>query len=96
MRSGATSYYQADGVGSITALSNAAGTLSQTYTYDSFGKLTAFSGSLTNPFRYTARDFDSETNLYYYRARYYDSGVGRFISEDPLGFGQGVNFVSAT
>jgi hypothetical protein len=36
--------------------------------YDSFGKLTKFTGSLVNPFRYTAREFDSETNLYYYRA----------------------------
>jgi hypothetical protein len=54
LRSGATSYYQADGLGSITSLSNAAGALAQTYTFDSFGKQTASSGSLTNPFRYTA------------------------------------------
>jgi RHS repeat-associated protein len=40
---------------------------------------------LTNPFRYTGRDFDSETNLYYYRARYYDPAAGRFLSEDPIG-----------
>jgi RHS repeat-associated protein len=44
---------------------------------------TASSGSLTNPFQYTARKFDTETGLYYYRARYYDSIIGRFISEDP-------------
>lgn len=37
--------------------------LAQTYTFDSFGKLTNSSGSLTNPFRYTAREFDSETSL---------------------------------
>jgi len=36
--------------------------------------------------------FDSETSLYYYRARYYDPGVGRFLSEDPVGFGGGENF----
>jgi RHS repeat-associated protein len=61
------------------------------YTYDSFGKLTASTGSLTNPFQYTARESDPETGLYYYRARYYDPYVGRFTSEDPLGFAGGIN-----
>jgi hypothetical protein len=46
--------------------------LAQTYTFDSFGRLTGSSGSLKNPFQYTAREFDTETGLYYYRARYYD------------------------
>ena len=66
LRSGATSYYHADSLGSISSLSNAAGSIVNTYTYDSFGKLTNSSGSLTNPFRYTGREFDSETGLYYY------------------------------
>lgn len=52
----------------------------------------ATSGSITNNFRYNAREFDTETNLYYYRARYYDQTVGRFISEDPIGFSGGINF----
>jgi len=92
LRSGATSYYQADGLGSVTSLSNAAGALAQTYAFDSFGKQTAASGSLTNPFQYTAREFDSETNLQFSRARYYDPNAGRFISEDPIGFRAGNNF----
>jgi len=92
LRSGATSYYEVDGLGSTTSLSNAAGALPQTYTFDSFGKQTASTGSLTNPFQYTAREFDPETNLYFYRARYYDPAIGRFISEDPVGFFGGVNF----
>jgi RHS repeat-associated protein len=62
------------------------------YTYDSFGKLTASTGSLVNPFQYTARESDSETGLYYYRARYYDSSTGRFLSEDPIGLEGGNNF----
>jgi RHS repeat-associated protein len=57
-------------------------------------KLTASSGSLTNPFQYTAREFDPETSLYYYRARYYDSASGHFISEDPARFTAGTNFYS--
>jgi RHS repeat-associated protein len=66
--------------------------LAQTYTFDSFGKQTASSGSLTNPFQYTAREFDAETNLQFSRARYYDPQTGRFISEDPLRFDAGVDF----
>jgi len=83
LRSGATSYYHLDGLGSVTSLSNTAGTLAETYQLDSFGRLTASSGFVTNPFRFTARDFDTETNLQYSRNRYYDPSTGRFISEDP-------------
>jgi RHS repeat-associated protein len=92
LRSGATSYFHADGLGSITSLSNAAGSIANTYTYDSFGKLTASTGSLVNPFQYTARESDTETGLYYYRARYYDQNAGRFLSEDPFAFAGGTNF----
>jgi RHS repeat-associated protein len=89
LRSGATSYYNADGLGSVTSLTNAAGAAAETYTYDSFGKVTASAGSLTNPFQYTGRELDPETGLYYYRARYYDPAAGRFLSEDTSGFGGG-------
>ena len=93
-RSSATSFYEADGLGSISSLSSSAGALAQTYTRDSFGIQTASSGSLTNPFQYTARESDPETGLYYYRARYYDPTTGRFLSEDPVDFEAGLNFYS--
>jgi len=92
LRSGTTSYYEADGLTSITSLSSSTGVLANTYSYDSYGKLTASTGTLPNPFRYTAREFDPETGVYEYRARYYDQGVGRFLSEDPKQFKVGVNF----
>jgi len=92
LRSGTTSYYEADGLDSVTSLSNAAGALAQTYTFDSFGNQTASSGSLTNPLRYTGGEFDSEIGLYFERARYYDPSAGRFISEDPIQFKGGNNF----
>jgi len=41
------------------------------YTHDSFGNVTNSTGTLRNPFRYTGREFDLETGLYYSRARYY-------------------------
>ena len=56
------------------------------------GKLTASTGSLVNPFQYTARESDTETGLYYYLARYYDPSAGRFLSEDPIGFLSGIDF----
>jgi RHS repeat-associated protein len=92
-RSGTTISYQGDGLSSATSLSNLAGSLANTYTYDSFGNPTASTGTLPNPFRYTAREFDAETGVYYYRARYYDPQIGRFISEDPLELdGGNINF----
>jgi RHS repeat-associated protein len=92
LRSSATSFYDADGLGTITSLTNTVGALAETYTFDSFGKQTASSGSLTNPFQYTGREFDPETSLYYYRARYYDPSTGRFLSEDPTGSDGGADF----
>jgi RHS repeat-associated protein len=92
LRSSATSYYNADGLGSVTSLTNSSGAAAETYTYDSFGKLTASAGSLVNPFQYTGRESDSETGLYYYRARYYDPNMGRFLSEDPLRSADGISY----
>ena len=77
-------YYHADGLGSIVALSNASGAAAQLYRYDAFGRTTQ-SGNVTQPYRYTAREYDGETGLYYYRARYYDPIVGRFITKTRLG-----------
>ena len=69
LRSGVTSYYEADGLGTVTSLSSSGGSLANTYTYDSFGKLSGSTGTLINPFQYTGREFDAETGSYYYRAR---------------------------
>jgi RHS repeat-associated protein len=85
-----TYYYHADGLGSITALSNLSGSIVQTYSYDSFGNMTA-TGNISQPFTYTGREFDPETGMYFYRARYYDPKVGRFVTKDPIGFKGGIN-----
>ena len=53
--------------------------------------LTAPTASLVNPFQYTARESDTETGLYDYRARYYDPGTGRVLNEDPARFAGGKN-----
>ena len=60
--------------------------------YGAFGNVLGQTGTGNNRLKYTGREEDS-TGLYYYRARYYDPFIGRFISEDPLGFSAGdVNF----
>ena len=84
LRGNTMSYYQADGLGSVTSLSDSKGNLASMYEYDSFGKPLPSTDSISNPFRFTGREFDAETGLYFYRARYYDPSIGRFISEDPL------------
>src|SRR5580692_11152549 len=71
-QSGVASYYEQDGLSSVTSLSNSSAALANTYTYNAFGTLTASTGTLINPFQYTGRESDQETNLDYYRLRYYD------------------------
>jgi RHS repeat-associated protein len=90
-RNSTVGYYQADALGSVTSVSDGFGALAQTYRFDSFGKPTP-SGSLVNSFQFTGRELDSEINLYFYRARYYDAFSGRFASEDPARFPGGINF----
>lgn len=91
LRRGTMSYYLADGLGSITSLTDSNGDIVSTYQYDSFGNQTAVTGSIVNPFRFTGREFDAKTGLYYYRARYYDPVIGRFIQSDPIGLAGGIN-----
>ena len=90
--SGTSSYYEQDGLGSVSSISSSAGALANTYTYDSYGKITASSGTIANSFEFTGREYDRETGIYHYRARYYDQSVGRFTSEDPIDFRGGTNF----
>jgi RHS repeat-associated protein len=85
-------YYHADGLGSITELTNQSGTVAQRYAYSSFGKIESqLDPSFVQPYTYTSREFDPETGLYYYRARAYDSATGRFLQEDPIGLQGGIN-----
>jgi RHS repeat-associated protein len=56
--------------------------------YDVFGNLEL---GAANGYAFTGREWDGETGLYYYRARYYDPKTGRFINEDPVGLSAGLN-----
>jgi len=83
-RAGTTSYYLADAQGSVRALADAAGTVTDSYDYAAFGELFGSSGTTANSYLYTGQQFDALTGLYSLRARYYEPGVGRFLSRDPM------------
>jgi len=81
-KNGQDYFYHADGLGSVVGLSNSSGAVVQHYVYDSFGRATVLDATGTQyaldlapiqqPYGYTGRELDSESDLYYYRARYYN------------------------
>jgi RHS repeat-associated protein len=83
-----TRHFLADALGSSVALTDGAGTVQTTYTYEAFGATGINGTSSTNSYGYTGRESDG-TGLHYYRARYYHPTLQRFISEDPIGFSGG-------
>ncbi|WP_028116276.1 putative Ig domain-containing protein [Ferrimonas senticii] len=71
-----------DGLGSVRAISDTTGVVSDTYKYDAFGNLLEQQGTTENPYRFTGGQFDSELGQYYLRARTYDAEIGRFGQMD--------------
>jgi RHS repeat-associated protein len=84
-------YYHSDGLGSVVKETNSSGLVTLTRRYDAFGNLEPQFWT-RDGYSFTGREWDMETGLYYYRARYYDPKIGRFLSEDPIGFDGGANF----
>jgi RHS repeat-associated protein len=84
-RNGNTSYYQFDGLDSVTSLTDASENVVAAYKYGAFGTITEETGNLINSYKFTSREYEEDSGLYYYRARYYDAYVGRFLSKDPSG-----------
>lgn len=93
--SSAYSYAHKNHQGSVMALSNSTGavTNANAYSYSPYGLADTASGSGNAgfAFRYTGRRLDQETGLYYYRARYYDAEMGRFLQTDPVGYADQMN-----
>jgi RHS repeat-associated protein len=90
-RNGLTYFYLLDHLGSVLGLVDENGVVAATYRYDPWGNVISSTGGLANSLRFTAREWDEESGLYFYRARYYDPQVGRFISRDPIGVRGGMN-----
>jgi len=93
-------YYFADGLGStVLTIAGQSPVQAPTYRYDAFGALRSGTAS-REPFLFTGEQYDARargTNLnnglYYLRARYYDQSIGRFLSQDPLPFGNRYPYV---
>ncbi len=83
---GTAKYFLQDHLGSTVSLADSSGTVSSSASYDSFGNST---NNLTTRYQFTGREKDEFTGLHYYRARWYDANLGRFISEDPIGLSGG-------
>jgi len=76
-------YLHQDQQGSIRLLTDASGAVTGTYTYDPFGQTTGHTGSATSALQYDGQYTDAESGYQYLRARYYDPGVGQFLTQDP-------------
>ncbi|NEO34486.1 MAG: RHS repeat-associated core domain-containing protein [Symploca sp. SIO3C6] len=77
----------ADHLGTIYDVIDNSGIVLNHITFDSYGNvLNQTDDTFSTRYLFTGREFDTETGLYYYRARYYNSEIGQFISQDPIGF----------
>ena len=78
-------YYLLDGLGSVIGLVSTAGVKVNSYSYDPYGEQVSVSQSVANPWRYASGQYDGQTGLTKFGARYYDTGLGRFTQRDPSG-----------
>lgn len=110
-RPGSVYYYHQDALWDPNALSDANGNVAERYTYDAYGDVAVLDTNynvqppnswgtphslVDNPFLFTGREFDEETGIYNYRARYYDSAEGRFLQRDPSEKETGENLYAYT
>jgi RHS repeat-associated protein len=92
-------YYHFDALGSVTALTDKDGQIVETYKYAVFGQTAIYNAKghlvaasqVGNIYFFTGRQLDSESGLYFYRARMYSPALGRFMQTDPVGYGAGMN-----
>jgi RHS repeat-associated protein len=98
-RGGRQYYYHQNALWSVEAVTDTSASAVERYSYDAYGSVQTMDGAFNpispnpwgtphstigNPWVFTGRQFDEETGLYFYRARYYDPGKGRFLQRDPF------------
>ena len=76
-------YYHTDQTGSIQKITDSQGIVVWDSDYSAFGSQFNQSGSIEEFHSFTGKELDADTGLYYFNSRWYDSELGRFISEDP-------------
>ncbi|MBL8234669.1 MAG: RHS repeat-associated core domain-containing protein [Bryobacterales bacterium] len=79
-----THYYGYDGGLHVTRLTDITGAVSDSYTYDAYGNLTAASGATPNVFLYRGEQYDASVQMYYLRARWYVPATARFLTLDTV------------
>jgi RHS repeat-associated protein len=77
-------YFLTDQLGSTRGLADGSGALAATWTYNAYGATTATTGSATTSLRFAGQYLDTESELYYLRARLYDPSTAQFLTRDPL------------
>ena len=85
-------YYACNALYSVTALTDAAGNVVERYKYEPYGAVKVLNadgivkttGFVGNPYTFTGQWLDGETGLMYYKNRYYDTDLGRFVGRDPV------------
>ncbi len=89
----ATTFYHSDANGNVTSMVYPNGFLAAKYLYDPFGNMLAQSGSLAsaNRYRFSSKEWDSNSGLYYYLYRFYDPNLQRWPNKDPIGEIGGIN-----
>jgi len=105
-RAGQTYFYHQNALWSVEAVTDAAGGAVERYAYDAYGQPDISDGAglpvpgnswgvphsaIGNPYMFTGRQFDEERGLYFYRARFHDPRLGRFLQRDPLDPQDGLN-----
>ncbi|MES1243089.1 MAG: RHS repeat-associated core domain-containing protein [Acidobacteriota bacterium] len=78
-------FYHADGLGSIRALTDETGLVTDRYSFTAFGELTLHTGEDESAYLFGGEELDPSSGFYYLRARWMDPGAGRFASADPFG-----------
>jgi RHS repeat-associated protein len=82
-------YYLTDNLGSVRDIADASMVVQYHADYDGFGNVAEVNPGWGDRVKFTAREYDPDTGLLYNRARWYDSRVGRWLSEDPSQFSGG-------
>jgi RHS repeat-associated protein len=77
-------YFNTDHLGSVSLMTNTTGDQTQSMEYLPFGGLFKREGTASTDWQYTGQRQDDSTGLYFYNARYYDPGLGKFVSPDPI------------
>ena len=88
-----SSYYHTDGNGNVTMLVNGSGAMAAKYLYDSYGNTLGTWGTLAaaNTYRYSSKEIDLKSGLYYYGYRYYQPNLQRWLNRDPIAEAGGIN-----